>query len=101
MPVINNRSFGLFWQVSWTITQFLGPEAISKVVEPQGARMCRSSTLAVFIDFDPFRGLLLTILGVLKRCPWLSNPKVCIRVDRKESQLEPFVGLLLSFVVPK
>ena len=80
---------------------FWGPGVISTIDEPRGAFTCRSSTLAVFIDSDPFRGLLLTILGVLKRCPWLSNPKVCIRVDRKESQLEPFVGLLLSFVVPK
>ena len=42
---------------------FCGPEAISIVVEPQGAVMCRSSTLAVLADSGPFRGLLLTILG--------------------------------------
>ena len=40
-----------------------GPEAISIVVEPKGAVMCRSSTHVVLADFDPFRGLLLTILG--------------------------------------
>ena len=82
-------------------SRFGGPRLIPMIYEPRGAFTCRSSTLAVFIDSDPFRGLLLTILGVLKRCPWLSNPKVCIRVDRKESQLEPFVGLLPSFVVLK
>ena len=31
--------------------------------EPQGVLACRSSTLAVLSDSDPFRGLLLTILG--------------------------------------
>ena len=29
------------------------------IVEPQGALTCRSSTLAVFLDSDPFHGLLL------------------------------------------
>ena len=41
---------------------FWGPESISIVVDPQGALTCRSSTLAVFLDSDPFRGLLLTVL---------------------------------------
>ena len=40
-----------------------GPKSISIVVKPQGALMCRSSTLEVFVDSDPFRGLLLTVLG--------------------------------------
>ena len=31
--------------------------------EPCGAFMCRSSTLAVLANSDPFRGLLLTVLG--------------------------------------
>ena len=38
---------------------FWGPKAISRVVEPQGALTCRSSTLATFVDYDPFDGLLL------------------------------------------
>ena len=42
---------------------FLGPEAISIVVEPQGALTCRSSTLIVLADSGLFRGLLLTDLG--------------------------------------
>ena len=42
---------------------FWGPGVISIVIEPQGALMCRSSTLTVLDDFSPFRGLLLTILG--------------------------------------
>src|SRR6187399_1342929 len=42
---------------------FWGPGAISMIVEPQVAVMCRSSTLAVLADSGPFRGLLLTILG--------------------------------------
>ena len=42
---------------------FWGPKVISILVRPQGALMCRSSTLIVLADSDPFRGLLLTVLG--------------------------------------
>ena len=52
---------------------FCGPGVISTIDEPRGAFTCRSSTLAVFVDSDPFHGLLLNI-GVSKRFPWLSNP---------------------------
>jgi len=65
--VINTHSFGQFWPVSWTIThRFWVPKVVSMVVEPQGAFMCRSSTLIVLSDSGPFRGLLLTVLG--SRC---------------------------------
>ena len=42
---------------------FWGPGVISMIEEPQGALTCRSSTLKVLVDFVPFRGLLLTVLG--------------------------------------
>ena len=42
---------------------FWGPGVISTIDEPQGALTCRSSTLAVLADSDPFHGLLLTVLG--------------------------------------
>ena len=42
---------------------FLGPKAISIVVEPQGALTCRSSRLVVLADSGPFLGLLLTFWG--------------------------------------
>ena len=42
---------------------FWGPGVISTIDEPHGVSTCRSSTLAVFVDSDPFRGLLLTVLG--------------------------------------
>ena len=42
---------------------FCGLEAISIVVEAQGALTCRSSTFEVLADSGPFRGLLLTIMG--------------------------------------
>ena len=44
-------------------TLFGGPEVISMIDEPWGAFMFRPSTLAVLADSDPFRGLLLTVLG--------------------------------------
>ena len=56
-----------FWPI---LTRFLdyyslfwGPEAISIVVEPEGALMCQSSTLTVLADSGPFDGLLLTVFG--------------------------------------
>ena len=61
MSVINTRSVAdsgpflglLFWV----------PEAISIVVEPQGALTCRSSTLTVLADSGPSLGLSLIVLG--------------------------------------
>ena len=45
--------------------------------EPWGAFTYWSSTLVVFVDSDPFRGVLLTVLG--SRSDFL-NPKVRLRV---------------------
>ena len=42
---------------------FWGPGVISTINEPLGALTGWLSTLAVFVDSDPFRGLLLTVLG--------------------------------------
>ena len=42
---------------------FWGPGVISTINEPWGGFTCRSSTLAVFVDSDPFHGLLLTVWG--------------------------------------
>ena len=42
---------------------FWGPGVISTIKEPLGALTGWLSTLAVFVDSDPFRGLLLTVLG--------------------------------------
>ena len=43
--------------------RFWGPRAISMIDEPRGAFTCPSSTLTVLANSDPFRGLLLTVLG--------------------------------------
>ena len=40
---------------------FWGPGVISTINEPLGALTGWLSTLAVFVDSDPFRGLLLTV----------------------------------------
>ena len=42
---------------------FWGPGVICTINEPRGAFMCRSSTLTIFADSDPYLGLLLTVLG--------------------------------------
>ena len=44
-------------------SQFCDPGVISTINEPQGAFTCRSSTLIVLADSDPFLGLLFTISG--------------------------------------
>ena len=55
---------------------FWGREAISIVVEPQDAHMCRLSTLTVLADSGPFHGVLLTVLA---------NPGVRLCVGRQHS----------------
>ena len=72
---------------------FWGPGVISTIDEPRGAITCRSSTLAVFVDSDPFRGLLLNI-GAPKRFPWFLNPGVPTLAVLADSC--PFRGLLLT-----
>ena len=67
---------------------FLGPRLISIVVKPQGVLMCRSSTLPVLADSDPFRGLLLTVL---------ENPGVCLCVDHQHSQFWPILARFLDY----
>ena len=56
-----------FWPILARIVDyyslFWGPEVISMINEPPSALTSRLSTLVVFVDSDPFRGPLLTILG--------------------------------------
>ena len=49
--------FMIYYSLFWC------PGVISTINKPWGAFTCRSLTLAVFVDSDPFRGLLLTVLG--------------------------------------
>ena len=63
VSVINNHSLGRFWPVSWTITLFWGLGVISTIDEPRDAFTCRSSTLTYLGDSNPFRTLLLNVLG--------------------------------------
>ena len=65
--------------------------------DPRCAFTCRSSTLAFFIDSDPFRGLVLTVFGVPKRFPWLSNPKACLHVGRQDLQFGPILARFLDY----
>ena len=61
--VVKTRSLGRFLPVSWSITQFWGPEVICTIDGRRGAFMCRSSTLTILADPGMFRALLLTVLG--------------------------------------
>ena len=86
--------YSLFWD----------PGVTSTINELKGVFTCRSSMLAVFVDSDPIRRLLITVLG----------PKaISMVVDHQgvftcwSSRLvvwadsRPFHELLLSFGVPK
>ena len=63
VSVINNHSLGRFWPVSWTITLFWGLGVISTIDEPRDAFTRRSSTLTYSGNSNPFRTLLLNVLG--------------------------------------
>ena len=95
-----HRQHSQYWPI---LTRFMdhyspfwGPKAISIVVEPQGALTCRSSTLALFLDSDPYHGILLNF-GVPKRFPWLSNPKVHLRVGHQHSQFWPILARFVDY----
>ena len=68
--------YSLFWR----------PGVNSTINKPWGALTCRSSTLAVFLDFDPISWTITQHFVVRKGFPWLSNPKVCLRVGPQDSQ---------------
>ena len=100
--VINTRSFGRFWPVSLTITQFWGPGVISTFDEPRGAFTCRSSTLTVLADSGPFCGLLLTILGP-RVISTINEPRGAFTCRSSTltvlADFGPFCGLLLTVLV--
>ena len=103
MSVINTHSFGQFWPVSWT-TQIWGPEVIFMINEPRGAFTCRSLTLAVFVDSERSHRLLLIILW-LKAVSMVVEPQGVLTCWSSRlavlADSGPFLGLLLSFGVPK
>ena len=69
---------------------FWGPRAISTIDDPQVEFTCPSSTLKVLANSDPFRGLLLTVLGSQSdfhgcrtpRCAYVSVIKTASVDDR-------------------
>ena len=56
------------------------------VVDLQGALMCRSSTIIVWVDSCPFLGLL-PYFGVSESFPRLTNPRVRLRVGHQHSHI--------------
>ena len=98
----SSSSLGRFWPVSLTITQFWGVEAISATDNPQGAFMCRSSTLTILANSGQFPGLLLTVLGPeaisMINEPWgaftCRSSTLVVFVDS-----DMFHGLLLTVLV--
>ena len=83
---------------------FCGPEAISIVVEPKGAVMCRSSTVATLADVGPFRGLLLTVLGS-RHVSTINVPRGAFTCRSSAlavlADSGPFRGLLLNVLGPR
>ena len=74
----------LFWPILARFVDyyslFWGPGVISTINEPWSAFTCRSSTITILADSDPFLGLLLTVLGsqsdfhssITPRCAYMS-----------------------------
>ena len=98
--VVKTRSLGRFWPVSWTSTQFDGPDVIFTIDEPGGAFTCRSSTLTIWANSGLFRGLLLTVLGVPEQFPRLINPGVRLCVRHQHSQFWPILVHLMHYYSP-
>ena len=69
---------------------FWGPNAISIVVELQGAVTCRSPRITVWADSGPFLGLLL-YFGVSESFPRLTIPGVRLRVGHQHSHIRPIL----------
>ena len=102
--VVKTRSMGRFCPISWTITQFWGPEMISIVVEPRGAFTCQSATHTIVANSGPSLGLLLTVLWSQSDFHGCRTPRYAyVLVVKTRSLVDsgPFLGLLLSFVVLK
>ena len=83
---------------------FWGIEVISTIHEPRGAFTFRSSTLAVFINSDPFYGLLLTVLGpqtgfIVVEPQGALTCRSSMLIVLADSG--PYHGLLLSFLGPR
>ena len=96
VSVINNRSFGRFWPVSWTITQFCGHVVISTTDEHQ----CVYVSVINICSFGRFWPVSWTIthrFGVPKRFPWLSNSKVRLRVGHQQSQFGPILARFFDY----
>ena len=62
--VINTRSFGRFWPVSWNITHCFGvPKRFPSLTIPNVRLLVRSQQSQFWPSVCPFLGLLLTVLG--------------------------------------
>ena len=106
MSVINTRSFGRFWPVSWTITHRFGVPKRSPWLSNSKVRLRRSSRITVWADSGTFLGLLrfwpiswtITHCFVVpKRFPLLLNHKVRLRVGRQHSQFWPILAHFLDY----
>ncbi len=50
-----------------------------------------------FYRFWPVSWTITHIFGVLKRFPWMSNPKVRLRIGHRQSQLRPILARFLDY----
>ena len=92
-----------FWPIlAWFVdyySLFWRPGVISTIDEPRGVFKCRSSTLAVFVDSDPFRGLLLNVLWSQSDFHGCRTPRYAyVLVEKTRSLVDSglFLGLLLT-----
>jgi hypothetical protein len=77
--VVETRGLGRFRPVSWTITQFWGPEVISTIDEPRGC------VYVSVINTHNFGQTITHRFGVPERFPRFTIPGVRLRARRQHS----------------
>ena len=100
------RQHSQFWSILTRFVDyyslFWGPECFPRLTNPGCVYVSVINTRG-FVDSDPFRGLLLTVLGSQSDFHGCRTPRcayVLVVKTRSLGHSGPFPGLLLSFGFP-
>ena len=97
--VVKTRCLGRFWLVSWTTTQFRGPEIISTIVQP---RVClrvghrQSQFWLILVRFVHYYSAFWDPEGF----PRLTIPGVLLHVHCQHSQFWPILTCFVDYDSP-
>ena len=97
MSVINTRSFGRFWPVSWAVNhRFAVPKRYSWLLNP-GCPYVPFVNTRIFGPFLPVSWAINHRFGVLERFPLLTIPEVRLRVGHQHSQFLPILDRFMDY----